>query len=211
MKKHLNTLNKVCEDFKWYYDKGFITTRDGNAAFYQDSDYVVTASGARKDNLTLLDFVSVSARGNSLDKTQTKPSIETAAHIAAQMATDKEASIHVHSPNTVALFLLFEEWRGIGTGSLEEALNKKWPELFRYTKIGLTVPFLEPGSDALHQAISQSFRVDKPDLVVMQRHGIITVGDNFDKCKEHILRTEHISSILLKTLSASGGKLEKIL
>ena len=206
---NLAQINKVIEHFKWYYDHGYITSRDGNAAFYLSEAYTVTASGGVKNNLIENDFIVLDKQGKDPFLSDKKPSIETPAHIEAIQATGRWFSVHVHSPNTVALFGLFDPTDHWGT-TIPNVLNTKWPELFRYTKVGTTVPFLEPGSKELHAALSMSF-VDAPDIVVMQNHGVLAVGSNFEQCREHIVRLEHISGILLKILSASGGKTNLIL
>lgn len=226
---------QVIEDFKWYYDKGYITARDGNACYLDGDHYVVTASGSEKHRMTERDFAFVSLDQKKIESYDNrKPSIETGAHIAALKQSGKEFSVHVHSPNTVALAALFEPFGGFRpqTRHLVEVLNSKWPELFRYTKVGHIVPFLEPGSKKLHESIEAALEywteeaVYDPndpaeivgmedvkkfnDIVILQRHGVLTIGDSFDECMEHIVRLEHISNILLKIVTASGS-LESIL
>lgn len=201
----------VAEHFRWYYEKGYITVRDGNAAYRTDKGWTVTTSGSEKNDLRRGDFITVNASSEIVGENvfERHPSIETQAHIDAQIITNKKFSVHVHSPNTVALFAMFDPTATIGE-RLVEALNSKWPELFRYTTVGKTVPFLEPGSKELHQALRDSFCQD-PDIVIMQNHGVLVVGDSFEQCQEHIVRLEHVARILLKILSASGGKTNLIL
>lgn len=224
--------DEICTDFKWYYDHGYITARDGNAAYRTPTGYTVTKSGSRKQELDGSDFVEVDINGDPVERGQ-KPSIETKAHVAALGQSGKNFSVHVHSPNTVALAALFENLIGFAPRSdhLVEVLNTKWPELFRYTKIGYIVPFLPPGSRKLHQSIVGSLgywdnemitNPDDPDLTelaevkkwnnicIMQRHGVLAIGDSMEECMEHIVRLEHVSTILLKIITASG-RLDSIL
>lgn len=225
----MNNAETVIGQFKWFYDKGYITNRDGNAAFRIKGGYVVTASGVDKADLQANDFIAVYENGlvgKSAAGMQVpgKPSIETAAHLAALNQSGKNASIHVHSPNTVALAALFEPFGGFKPQShnLIEVLNTKWPELFRYTKVGHIVHFLEPGSKKLHDSIISSLGKwvwdpnkneevkDFNDICIMQRHGVLAIGNTLAEAKEHIVRLEHISTILLKIVTASGN-LESIL
>lgn len=217
----------VIDHFKWYYKKGYITARDGNAAYRWDGNqYMVTASGTVKNELKTGDFCLVDAKGLLTGK---KPSIETGAHVAALNSSKKNASVHVHSPNTVALAALFEHnphKRFKPTErDLVDVLNKNWPELFRYTSVGYIVPFLNPGSQKLHDVVEsalsywgEEFIYDKDgepeqildvkkyhDIVIMQRHGVLATGKDLDECMEHIVRLEHISGILLKIVTASGS------
>lgn len=222
MKFHENQI--IILDFKWYYEKGYITSRDGNACYRDAEGFVVTASGAKKNDLTQDDFIYVDSDGNEVG--DIKPSIETLAHVRALTASGKNASVHVHSPNTVSLAALYEQTGGFkpNTSHLTQVLNTKWPELFRHTKVGPVVPFLEPGSEKLHDSIDNSFgywtdefsgseenddvelkEVKKfNNIVIMQRHGVLSIGNDIDECMEHIVRLEHVSGILLKIVTASG-------
>jgi ribulose-5-phosphate 4-epimerase/fuculose-1-phosphate aldolase len=228
----------VINHFKWYYENGYITAKDGNAAYrFEDGaihGIVVTVSGANKHKMEDSDFIALTTDGKSVilknglyipvGLTTRKPSIETGAHITALKATGMNTSVHVHSPNTVALAALFETndvYKPNGV-ALTQVLNTKWPELFRYTKVGNIVPFLEPGSNELHEAIvdgihdgydeHKAFYVGEgSNIVIMQRHGVLAVGETLDECMEHIVRLEHISTILLKIITASNGRLESIL
>ena len=224
----------IIKDFQWYYNNGYITSRDGNACYVSGDGFVVTASGAKKNDMEEDDFIFVSSDGISA-RSDKKVSIETGAHIAALKSSGKKASVHVHSPNTVALAALFEEKSerrfGPNTTNLVDMLNSNWPELFRHTRVGSVVRFLDPGSKMLHGSIEASLgywedeiigtedadnleliNVKKfNDIVIMQRHGVLATGNNVDECMEHIVRTEHVCSILLKIVTASGGKLEAIL
>ena len=229
--------DKIIKQFKWYFKKGYITHRDGNAAYRVHGGYAVTASGIVKNNIKRTDFITVNAKGNVLESYGgKKPSIETGAHIALLETSGKNASVHVHSPNTVALAALYDN--RIANGNrfkprathLVETLNRYWPELFRYTKVGYIVPFVEPGSKKLHDLIlshmeywTEEYILDQnnepidskdvkrvKDICIMQKHGVIAVGDTLEECLEHIVRLEHVCTILLKIVTASGN-LESIL
>lgn len=208
-------MDEISHKFEWFFDKGYITHRDGNACVslkawnvHNDITYLVTASGAYKPRISEGDYLIVDPNGKSVKLSQDpidtrKPSIETMAHIHAQDVSKKTASIHVHSPNTVALFAGFKNHE-----RLEKMLNNDWPEVFRYTKVGKTVPFLDPGSEALHDGIKESFELDKPQIVVLNQHGVLAVGENINECVEHIVRLEHVSSIMLKSGILQGVRNE---
>lgn len=225
MKRSLD--EKVIDQFKWFFKHQYITHRDGNAAYKTEGGYAVTASGIKKNDIKRSDFLLVNSNLNVLESYDNKkPSIESGAHITLLENSGKNASIHVHSPNTVALAGIFES-QDLKTKykptsvDLVNSLNNKYPELFRYTKVGSIVPFYVPGSSTLHHAIvnslvkysmpnSKELKVSLNDICIMERHGVIAIGDSLDQCLEHIVRLEHISGILLKMVTASG-KLETIL
>lgn len=209
-------LIKIAQDFEWYYENGYITERDGNACIREGDNFLVTASGVPKHELGMQTHVVVDQNCKIIETPVegNTPSIEAQAHIAALLSNggDAKASVHVHSPNTVALFSLFQNDQVL-LNQLEMSLNTDWPELFRYTYVGITVPFLKPGSKELHDAIANSFdgSVYSCGIVVMQRHGVIATGVSLEHCREHIHRLEHVCSILLKILNASGGNIREIL
>ncbi len=224
----------IIEHFKWYFKKGYITHRDGNAAYRTKGGYVVTGSGVIKNDIKRTDFVLVDKNCKMIDSYGKKPSIEGAAHVAALEQSGKNASVHVHSPNTVALAALYDNTTSNGNQfkprsyHLEKVLNSQYPELFRYTKVAPIPPYFEPGSKKLHDSIvsclgywTEKFIGDPhdpdieevkkfKDIIILQRHGVLAIGDSLDECMEHIIRLEHISTILLKIVTASGS-LESIL
>lgn len=235
MQPHMNL--KIVKDFKWYYDHGYITARDGNAAYRSANGYVVTASGTVKNKLNYtLDFIEVDKNLNIITPSPfpiMKPSIETGAHVSILEQSEKAVSVHVHSPNTVALAALFEQFGGFRPQSshLVDVLNSKYPELFRYTKVAPIPPYFDPGTEKLHDSIvncmgywglevaerDKDGEIQKVveakkwnDIIILQRHGVLAIDDSLEECMEHIIRLEHISTILLKIITASG-KVESIL
>lgn len=198
---------KIASYFSDYFRKGWITERDGNACIRLSSDeFLITPSSVRKDALDGNTWLTVDFAENILSQApyaNYKPSIETRGHLDALAGRlDCQASVHVHSPKTVALFYLWKD----NAIKLENILNTEWPELFRYTKVGATVPVLYPGSKELHKAMKDSLSDQKIDIVVMQQHGIITRGEDLQQCTEHISRLEHISGILLNILGTGYTK-----
>lgn len=192
---------KMIEDFTWYFEKGYITPRDGNVCYKIDSNkYLITASGVEKQKMSLNHILEIDNEGKS--SSQFKPSIETAGHLISLKETNSKVSVHVHSLETVALFSL--AFKKSFLPLLEENLKTQWAELFRYTKVGKTVGYLVPGSKALHDGIAKSFQ-DPADIIVLDQHGVIAVGESLEECKEHIIRLEHVSKMVLKMLTAANG------
>jgi ribulose-5-phosphate 4-epimerase/fuculose-1-phosphate aldolase len=196
----------IPESFRWYYENGYITQRDGNACFkITDSEFLVTPSGVQKQDLHEDHLLRVNNQAELLQRSSYKPSIETLAHIAVLNSTSSIASAHVHSLNTIALFTLASKMGFLPV--LEKSFLTMWPELFRYTRIGKTVGYEVPGSHSLHTSIARSFSESRCDIVVLDRHGVITHGESMDECREHIQRLEHTSEIVLKMLMASHGNI----
>lgn len=204
---------KVIKDFDWYYRNGYITVRDGNACFQKlDGTYMVTASGVPKHELDRESFVTVNEFGSvvSTEHPDSHPSIETAAHLSALIQTKKSASVHVHSPNTVALFGLFQSLED--QDALVKCITTQWPEFFRYTLLGDIVRYDTPGSSSLHDNIDSAFTGPKRvDIIVLDRHGVLAVGDTLEQCREHIERLDHTCSMILKMLMANGGNKQGVI
>ena len=186
---------------------GYITNRDGNAcAISRHGDgYYVTESGVDKSkdvNLILVDPVGKPVLSDK------KISIETMAHIYALQNTNKTHSLHVHPVYTLALLNKFVtndaldlQVGGIFLGQHCLDYNyfnelEKYPELTRYTNVGVPVDAYPSGSDDLHVRLNDSFE-DNVHIVPMYRHGVMAVGNSFEECLEHVTRLEHVSKIIL--------------
>lgn len=204
MKEIEEIKTKLVKDFTWYYENNYITPRDGNACLQiSDDRYLITPSGVQKQNMSSMTLLEVDSNGELVSPSSLKPSIELQAHIVAIMLRKVPVSVHVHSMNTVSLFSLATKLGFLGL--VEDNFRSQWPELFRYTKLGKTVPYLYPGSHELHESIKDSFQSSTSDIIVLDRHGVIAVGESLEECKEHIQRLEHVSEITLKMIMASNG------
>lgn len=192
---------------------GYITHRDGNACFvdltnqntYINTRYYVTESGVDKSKE--VNFIHITSEGLPLDLS-TKVSIETMAHIYALQNTNKTHSLHVHPVYTLALLNKFvtNDALDLETGGIflgQHCLDynyfnelEKYPELTRYTNVGVPVDSYPSGSDELHDGLNDSFE-NNIHIVPMYRHGVMAVGNSFDECLEHCHRLEHVSKIIL--------------
>lgn len=187
------------------YKKEYITKRDGNACQVYGSGYLVTESGVDKSKR--IGAITVDANGQA--EYPLTPSIETMAHIYALKNTNKTHSLHVHPPYTIALLNLYVfDDAIVADPNLVYLLGKNvldprymsnlldYPELTRYTKVGIPVDSYPSGSDELHKALDNSFK-EGIDLVPMHKHGVMAVGKSFDECLEAVERMEHVSKIIL--------------
>lgn len=194
----------IAKMFKEFYDKGLITSRDGNACVQLNAnEYLVTKSSVDKSKLSENDFIKVYyGRNKFIYGLNDKPSIETGAHILCLRKVKKTHSIHVHPPKTVALFSILNN---SNETKFLKSLIKNWPELSRYTKLGKIIPNFKPGSSMLHTGMVSVCNNDT-DIIVIKNHGVMAFGMSFTECKEHIERLEHISSIILDMVQVSGIK-----
>jgi len=56
--------SKIVEDFSWYFEKKYITPRDGNACIkLNEEEFLITPSGVQKQNMTLDVLIKINKSG----------------------------------------------------------------------------------------------------------------------------------------------------
>ena len=185
----------IIETGKLLYDKGYIVATDGNLSVRLDDDHIlITVSGVCKGRLTKSDLIKCSMEGSSESN---KPvSSEFALHLAAYTKrADITSVIHAHPPYTLALNLA-----GI-------TLNKPvLPEIIMSLGEIPTAPFAPPSSPETAAEIYESIKTH--DAVILDRHGIITVGKNIEEAFFKIERVEFASKVI--HLAIQSGELREL-
>ena len=191
------------------YEKGWITTRDGNISLKmtgKDTLYI-TPSGWRKTILHPEHMIraKITPAGCILPE-GSKPSGELEMHLLLQRYTKyTRAVVHLHPTNIIAA--MYAGW------DLQH-IASEFPEVSRYTKVGPSVPVLPVTSTVLANATFEAMtdmsntgtNIVKYDIVGQAAHGVCAVGANPWDAYEHIERLEHICEIVLR----SGRKLPKL-
>jgi ribulose-5-phosphate 4-epimerase/fuculose-1-phosphate aldolase len=195
------------------YDKGWITTRDGNISLRRSGSNImyVTPSGWRKTIIHPEHMIKVKLENSmGVDTIQilddhAKPSGELEMHINLQKLHNRtRAVVHLHPTNIIAA--MFAGW------DLQH-LASIFPEVSRYTRVGPTVPVLPVTSTELAEATWLAFTTSKDpstqapafprrvcyDIVGQAAHGVCAIGPNPWDAFEHIERLEHICEIVLKS------------
>lgn len=187
------------------YEKGYITTRDGNISLRRSldgnvSNYMyISPKGVRKGVLKAEDMVKV-----HLPSVGTTNYVEVSTEFFMHYnllkdATRTRAVLHVHPTYVVA---------AIYAGLDLQAIASQFPEISRYTKVGPTVPIVPAGSHELATLTNLAMRDGQEtgpirfDIVGQANHGVCSVGKNPWDAYEHIERLDHICQIVL----ASGVK-----
>lgn len=182
------------------HKRGWITTRDGNISLRRNDKFYITPSAGRKTIIHPEHIIKIPIQGDLLQigpDFVAKPSIELDMHWGLQQLHSTTRSVvHLHPTFTVAAMFadldLFE-------------ITKQFPELKRYTKVGITAPFSEPGSKDLAKNVVKGLTRNGKlayDIIGMDRHGVCAIGKSPWDAFEHIERLEHICQIVL----ASGRK-----
>ena len=191
------------------YEKGWITTRDGNVSLMRagKSTLYITPSGWRKTIIHPEHIIKVILTPAGLNIPRgTNPSGELEMHHKLQLLNRNktQAIVHLHPTNIIAA--CFAGWD-------MQTLAKQFPEVSRYTRVGPTVPVLPVTSTELaiatFKAITssndpQGLVSEYPknlsfDIVAQANHGVCAIGPNPWDAFEHIERLEHICEIALKS------------
>lgn len=195
-------IKELCDVLSKCYDRGWISTRDGNASFRRaNSKFIhITPSGVRKNVLRVEDIVSMRIEdGQLIVPKGSKPSGELHMHWLLQSNSSVTKSVlHVHPTHVIAA--MFAGWN-------LNLLAKEFPELGRYTKVAPSVPTLPVTSKILGDVTFEHLMGvgygDKPfDIVGQDRHGVCSVARDPWTAFEHIERLNHVCEIVL----ASGRK-----
>ena len=180
------------------YERGWITSRDGNCSLRRArSVYLyVTPSGWRKtivhpEHMIKIKFVD----GQMQVPAGTNPSGELHMHYLLTRGMNRtRAVVHVHPTHVVAAI-----YRGF---DLQE-ICQDFPEIYRYTRIGPTVPALPAISSELGEATAKALGVTEAnpsgdfDIVGQANHGVCSMAPDPWSAYEHIERLNHICEIVL--------------
>ena len=191
------------------YEKGWITTRDGNISLRRagKGTLYITPSGWRKTIIHPEHIIKIKMKkGDLIIPEGSAPSGELEMHrLIQQLNREKtQAVVHLHPTNIIAA--CFAGWD-------MQALAAEFPEVSRYTRVGPTVPVLPVTSEELAAAtfdaltLSGDPKLKAPnfprtinfDIVAQANHGVCAIAQNPWDAYEHIERLEHICEIALKS------------
>lgn len=190
-------IKELCDVMEKCYERGWITTRDGNASFRRKgSKFVhITPSGVRKNVLRVEDIVKMTVEGGSLSIPQgSKPSGELHMHWLLQRAAPNTRSVlHVHPTHVIA---------AMHAGWDLQKLCQPFAEIYRYTRVGPNVPAIPAVTEQLglatYLAMCPTDNLDF-DIVGQVGHGICAVARDPWTAFEHVERLDHICEIVLKS------------
>ncbi len=185
------------------YQRGWITTRDGNASLRRsNSKFVYITPSAWRKNLIypeLMIRMELDKKRNLVIPAGAKPSGELHMHhLLLKNAPKTRAVVHAHPTHVVATL-----YRGYNL----QKVCTQFPEIFRYTRVGPTVPPLRATSEALGDATAKALGLENDgvpgslqfDIVGQANHGVCSVAADPWSAYEHIERLDHICEILLKS------------
>lgn len=149
------------------------------------TNFLIKASGSKLSNLTENDLLEFNFNGVKISNTDKHPSMEIGFHTYLLGFNDINFVSHTHPVNTLKILC--------GNNSIEFGEKRLFPDqiIFNGSK-SCFVPYVMPG-DKLNNSIKKS--VDAfinnegilPSLILLENHGIITIGKTIDEC---IISTE---------------------
>jgi L-fuculose-phosphate aldolase len=185
---------KIVHAGKELYDHGLVKGNSGNiSARIPDADmFLIKPSGAHMQHLKPEELVLVDLEGNKI-KGKRDVSAETPMHAAIYRARrNVQAVVHTHAPTATAF--------GIAG---KEILPLQIEMFMLLQKTVPIIPFKQPGSKALAEAVQK--QMANYDAVILENHGIVTVGSTLDAACSLNERVEEAAKIQLIAMLLSGG------
>lgn len=176
-----NLYRELCNVGRKVYQQGFVAANDGNISARIDREsFLITPTCVSKGELEPEKLVTV--HRNRFEGVM-KPSSEYKMHRSIyEVRADVRAIIHVHSPYATAFAML-------GQG-MEEML---FPEVIvTLGKIPL-VPYRTPSTQAFADIVAEYAK--GADALLLERHGVVTVGSDLWDAYYKLERVEHVFKI----------------
>ena len=197
-------LETICEVMKHSYNRGMISTRDGNVSLrHADRDhFYVTPSGVRKPVMQYDMFKKLRVKdAREMYFTDIaaglKPTGELPLHWGLQrnIPTETRIVLHTHPTRIVA---------AMHAGIQLNELVDLFPELGRYSRVAPNVPDVPPISQELADKCFDNLGLQDDgscyfDMVGIKGHGIVAIDETPWRAFEHVERLEHICEMVLKS------------
>lgn len=174
---------EICTIGHRLYYRNYIVGTDGNLSVRLPGDILIfTPSGVCKGELHPDRLLKTDLHGKKISG-EGKPSSEIQLHLVAyRQRPDIRAVVHAHPPLAVALTVAGE--------SLEKVLV---PEVVTHLHHIPTAPYATPGSKDLAESISPF--IVQCDAVLLERHGIVTVGNDLKEAYYKLECAEYAAKI----------------
>jgi L-fuculose-phosphate aldolase len=151
---------------------GNTSARDGELIWISPSGYALDEIGAEN-------WVAIDIGSGHVHQPEPRPSSESAMHLAIYRARqDVSAIVHTHPPTTI----------GVISAGLDE-IPFMFPDQVALVGRVPCIDYVVPCSQELADAVVAAMRDPAVTALLMQNHGLITVGHNL---KEAYFRTEVI-------------------
>jgi L-fuculose-phosphate aldolase len=175
------------------HDHGLVRGTSGNisAKIPSTDTFLIKPSGAHMENLKPGELVLVDLKGRKI-KGKLNVSLETPMHAAIyRVRKDVQAVVHTHPPTATAF------------GIAKTAILPLQIEMFMTLPNGVpVVSFKMPGSKALASAVQKN--IANYDAIILENHGIVTVGTNINAACSLNEMVEEAAKIQLSAMTIGG-------
>ena len=185
--KYKSERKEVARFMRRLYKHGLTTTSGGNISLKLSDDLIlITPSATDKGRMKWKEVAIINISGENLTP-HLKPSIETEMHLSIyRKKNDVLAIVHAH-PVFASLFTAIKA--KINTNLTSEAKAILGDPLF--------VRYAVMGSMALAEVAAEN--ILKSDILLLENHGILTVGSNLLKAFDKIEVLENAAKMTLMT------------
>ncbi|GAB4364391.1 MAG: class II aldolase/adducin family protein [Calditrichia bacterium] len=175
---------QIIEIGRKIYEKGFIVAAEGNISHRLADDRILTTRrGVCKGELTPTDLVVVDLEGNPVEEGPL-PSTEIGLHLEVyRNRPDIQAVLHAHPPYVISLTLA-------GFSLDQPYLPESALVLGRVP----TAPYGRPSTQQVAESIRPFIR--KTDVILLQRHGSLTVGKTLSEAFYKLEILEHTAKVV---------------
>ncbi len=190
---------KIVQAGKQLYDKGLVKGTSGNisARIPSADTFLIKPARACMWRLKPEELVLVDLEGNKISGKR-DVSAETPMHAAIYRARrDVQAVVHTHAPTATAFGIAGKEILPLQI------------EMFMLLPKGVpVVPFKQPGSKALAEAVQRM--MEGYDAVILENHGIVTVGVTLEAACSLNEMVEEAAKIQLTAMTLNGGSVSSL-
>jgi L-fuculose-phosphate aldolase len=194
---------EVAKFMRRLYRNGLTTTSGGNISLrVSDDRIVITPSATDKGEMHWSEVGVMSVDGENLTP-DLKPSIESEMHLSIFRKRDVKAIVHAH-PVFATSFTAMK--RKIDTNLTAEACAILGDPLF--------VSYALMGTKELAEIVSDN--ISRSDILLLENHGILSVGSNllqaFDRIEvlENAAKMTVITSVMGNSRTLSSSRIEEI-
>jgi L-fuculose-phosphate aldolase len=186
---------QVAEAAREIYDRRLSGAMDGNLSVRLGRDRVLTTpSGVHKGRLKPEDLIVVDLSGRPVGRHTGRPSSEIDLHLVAyERRPDVHAVVHAHPPMAIAYQL--------AGGRLSEVLVSE--VVFACGQVA-TAPYTTPTTMQVPAMLGDFLACY--DVVLMERHGSVTVGPDLDTAMARLDALEHTAHIYAAVKMMGGAE-----
>lgn len=189
-----NIREELCDYARRLKQRGLTSATGGNISYRIGGDMWISPTGCGLDELELDDWVKVNLESGKPHPHRFRPSSELPMHRLIFLTRPDVLSImHSHPPHVIALSLLGIEITPIGSEA----------PLFLGERIPL-VPYEIPASPMLAEAVAEYAKTF--DVLVLENHGLVTLGSTNRVAYNRTELTEEIAHIMAIAYSLGKGE-----